>query len=353
MGEVSSAFLPRVGMAPAQVRIPSLAWLRLQILHVRLDCQLVFACHSAIHTPLSHTFICSTAPHHLLATILYPTAQGNLIFGESLSANMGAHSRVRAAALAVALASTTLVRGQSFFYEEPWESCTADQVFEELGCFQVQANQAPFKHNPSNPVPAGVDASQTYIIYAKDGIVDNTVNRSSCTRTCRAHDFKYASLFANGCQCGMSLSSSLDLTVATHKSGNCGDPCFGDPNEFTWTRRSRRPRLWQRIRGWVITRLWVVSRPRNSRRATTPSRNQHRPTRQRASQTVPPRAGLLPTWRAPAAPHRESRHPSFPGQPTKQNQQREVLLRTRLLRRITAVRRRSRQAVPDPLLGGY
>lgn len=143
---------------------------------------------------------------------------------------MGSYSRVRTAALAVALASTTLVHGQGFFYEEPYPSCTADQVFEELGCYTVTG--APFFYNPSNPVPAGVDASQTYITYAKDGNVDNTVNPSSCTVACRAHGFKYASLFANGCQCGMSLSAPTNLNAATLAIGNCGDACRGDPNDF-------------------------------------------------------------------------------------------------------------------------
>ncbi|KAI0542778.1 hypothetical protein GGR58DRAFT_170800 [Xylaria digitata] len=159
---------------------------------------------------------------------------------------MGLSTRVRATALASLVAFSSVVNAQGYFYKT-LGVCSAEQNHQYLGCATISS--APFSWEPTNWDPAvTADNSRSYIEWDQGDFVNNTITPYFCTRTCRAHGFKYAALWnERSCRCGGSLTwttasgvsvdlntliSATDETKCTSKSpsGN-PDPCPGDRQE--------------------------------------------------------------------------------------------------------------------------
>ncbi|KAI0148801.1 hypothetical protein GGR57DRAFT_230022 [Xylariaceae sp. FL1272] len=124
---------------------------------------------------------------------------------------------------------TGTVDAQGYFFE-PF-TCSTTQNFQELGCYDVSND--PFSYAVQNGF-IGSDASRSYANYNGGGNnINSTATPNYCVAACRAHGFKYASLYNRNCRCGSALGSlnnarSSDQTCKTVPDPN---PCSGDALE--------------------------------------------------------------------------------------------------------------------------
>ncbi|KAK6087285.1 hypothetical protein SCUP234_01916 [Seiridium cupressi] len=130
----------------------------------------------------------------------------------------------------IVFALISITHGQGF-YLEPF-SCSSAQNWQELGCYDTTAQ--PFTFAVQNGWN-GDDPSRSYANFNPGGnVINSTVTPKFCVQACRAHGFRYASLYDRTCRCGTVLgslqskrSSDQTLCYATPDA----NPCGGDKSE--------------------------------------------------------------------------------------------------------------------------
>ncbi|ETS87217.1 hypothetical protein PFICI_01045 [Pestalotiopsis fici W106-1] len=127
-----------------------------------------------------------------------------------------------------------LVQGQGF-YLEPF-TCTSAQNWVDLGCYDATGTQ-PFTFAVQNGYKSE-DPSRAYANYNIGGNnINSTVTPNFCTQACRAHGFRYASLYDRQCRCGTALGTSFfgkrssDQTCYSQTLSTDATPCSGDRSE--------------------------------------------------------------------------------------------------------------------------
>jgi hypothetical protein len=162
-----------------------------------------------------------------------------------LPVDMGLSMRVGATALASWVALSSVSNAQGFYYQDPTLQCDATYNFQDLGC--AATNARPFTFVPDNWDGPTQDNSRAYINYDTGDHINSTVTPYFCAEACRAHGYKYASLWDKSCSCGGSLSytpigaTAVVLSPGTDAASvaqctkgtdnNDYPPCDGDRNE--------------------------------------------------------------------------------------------------------------------------
>ncbi|KAI1270446.1 hypothetical protein F5Y18DRAFT_13508 [Xylariaceae sp. FL1019] len=121
------------------------------------------------------------------------------------------------------------VDAQGYFFK-PF-TCSATQNFQELGCYNVEED--PFTYAVQNGF-IGSDPSRSYADYNGGGNnINSTATPNYCVAACRAHGFKYASLYHRNCRCGTALGSLIDARSSDQSCKTVPDPnpCSGDALE--------------------------------------------------------------------------------------------------------------------------
>lgn len=125
------------------------------------------------------------------------------------------------------------VQGQGF-YLEPF-TCATSQNWIDLGCYDVTTQPFTFAIQGGEK---NSDPSRSYANYNGGGNnINSTMTPNFCTQACRAHGFRYASLYDRGCRCGTSLGSSSynnrssTQTCYSQTLSVDPSPCSGDKSE--------------------------------------------------------------------------------------------------------------------------
>lgn len=98
-----------------------------------------------------------------------------------------------------------LVQGQGFYLEPV--TCDASQNWVDLGCYDTTTQ--PFTYAIQNGWN-GEDPSRSHANYNRGGNVINSTNTPYfCVQACRAHGFRYTSLYNRECRCGSVLGTNF------------------------------------------------------------------------------------------------------------------------------------------------
>jgi hypothetical protein len=122
-----------------------------------------------------------------------------------------------------------ITNAQGYFFEA--FTCSVSQNFQDLGCYDVTTD--PFTFAVQNGF-VDSDPSRSFSDFNGGGNnINSTVTPNYCSAACRAHGFKYASLYNRNCHCGSALGSLMNHRSNDQSCSSVSDPnpCSGDASE--------------------------------------------------------------------------------------------------------------------------